>query len=96
MWIKRKVLRRKAKNKMAIIRQKEIKGYSKEDLKKRLNELRLESVKMAKPSHGSSVKTREVKRTIARILTQMNMSKDQKQTQTAAKEDKKHTKPRVK
>ena len=57
---------------MAVLRSKEIKGMSKQDLTKKLEELKLESIKAAKPSHGSSVKTREVKRTIARILTRLN------------------------
>jgi ribosomal protein L29 len=57
---------------MAILRAKEIKAMSKEDMNKKLEELRLESIKAVKPSHGSSVKTREIKRTIARILTKLN------------------------
>jgi len=60
------------RNNMAILRAKEIKAMSKEDLNKKLEELKLESIKAAKPSHGSSIKTREVKRTIARILTRLN------------------------
>ena len=54
---------------MAIIRNKELKNLSKEELKKKLSELKLESIKATKPAHGTAVKTREIKRTIARILT---------------------------
>ena len=61
---------------MAILRQKELKAMSKEDLTKKLEELRLESIKAVKPSHGSSVKTREIKRTIARILTKLNIKQN--------------------
>lgn len=57
---------------MAILRAKEVKAMSEQDLTKKLEELRLESIKAVKPSHGSSVKTREVKRTIARLLTRLN------------------------
>lgn len=57
---------------MAILKAKEIKAMSKQDLTKKLEELQLESIKAVKPSHGSSVKTREIKRTIARILTKLN------------------------
>jgi ribosomal protein L29 len=57
---------------MAVMRAKEIKALSKTDLMKKLEELQLESIKAVKPSHGSSVKTREVKRTIARLLTKLN------------------------
>ncbi len=58
---------------MALIRKSELKKMSNEELKKKLNELRLELVKLnAQRAVGGSVnpgKLRETKRTIARILT---------------------------
>jgi len=63
---------------MAIIRKKELRNMSKDDLSKKLGELKLESIKAAKPSHGSSIKLREIRRTIARILTHMNLKQNQR------------------
>lgn len=55
---------------MAILKQKEIKLMQETELMKKLEDLKLESVKSGKSSQGSSIKNREIKRTIARILTQ--------------------------
>jgi len=57
---------------MAILKQKEIINMSPEELKKKLAELKLEKMKAPKSGQGTSIKTREVKRTIARILTHIN------------------------
>ncbi len=63
---------------MAVIRKKEMKGYSMNDLNKKLGELRLELVKSSKPSQGASIKTREIRKTVARLLTKMNSDKNMK------------------
>jgi len=57
-----------------IIRKKELKNMSKEELEKKLNELKVElmKAKSKKTSQGTSSKAREIKRTIARILTYSN------------------------
>ncbi len=55
---------------MAILKTKEIKTMSKGDREKKLKELKLELMKAkAKASQGGSLKTKEIKRTIARLLT---------------------------
>ncbi len=68
---------------MAIIRKKEIKSMPEEELKKRLEELRLallkgESQKSTKTQ--SSNKIKEIKRTIARMLTIINAKNIKKRT----------------
>ena len=64
---------------MAIMRKKEIKEMNEEDLKKKLNEFRLELMKLnAQRKVGGSVnpgRIRELRRTIARILTELNLRK---------------------
>ena len=52
-----------------------MKGMSQGELGKKLQELKLESIKAVKPAHGTSVKAREVKKTIARILTYIKQNK---------------------
>jgi len=54
---------------MVIIRKKELVNMSETELTKKLEELKLEAMKSIKPAQGTSVKSREVRRTIARILT---------------------------
>jgi ribosomal protein L29 len=54
---------------MAIIRNKEIRGLSKEEADNKLKDLRIELMK-AKAQKGKKIK--EIKRTIARILTIKN------------------------
>ncbi len=54
---------------MAIVRKKELVNLSKEELNKKLEEIKLESIKATKPGHGTAIKTKEIKRTVARILT---------------------------
>ena len=39
------------------------------EMDKKMAELRLEMMKEVKPGQGASIKTREIKRTIARLLT---------------------------
>jgi ribosomal protein L29 len=55
---------------MTILKAKDIKSMSKEDKEKKLKELKLELIKSkGKASQGGSLKTKEIKKTIARILT---------------------------
>ncbi len=55
---------------MAVLKVKEIKTMSKEDRENKLKELKLELVKSrGKAAQGGSLKTREIKKTIARLLT---------------------------
>ncbi|MBI5148860.1 50S ribosomal protein L29 [Candidatus Pacearchaeota archaeon] len=58
---------------MAIIKKKEIKNMAKEELEKRLLELRIELIRVRaqKSSKTAGTKTKEIKRTIARILTRI-------------------------
>jgi ribosomal protein L29 len=62
---------------MAIIRKKELKNMPKDELEKKLKELKVELIKAKsqKITHGTSSKTREIKRTISRILTLINSKK---------------------
>lgn len=62
---------------MAIIRKKELKSLPKNELEKKLKELKVELIKAKsqKITHGTSSKTREIKRTISRILTIINSNK---------------------
>ena len=65
---------------MAIIKRKQFKEITKDDLQKRLSELRLELAKeRAQIAIGGSPKNsgklRETRKTIARILTQINKRK---------------------
>ena len=60
---------------MAIIRKKELKSLNKEDLIQRLNELSLEKLKLRAQKGQATAGTkriRELKRTVARIHTQLN------------------------
>lgn len=55
---------------MAILKSKDIKNMKEEEKKKKLKELKFELIKsQAKASQGGSNKTKEIKRTIARLLT---------------------------
>ncbi len=54
---------------MAILRSKQIRSLSKEDVQKKIAELKLELMKETKPGQGASIKTKEIKKTIARLLT---------------------------
>lgn len=59
---------------MAIIKKKEIKNMEEKELMKRLEELKMELLKTRgqKASHGGPKKTKEIKKTIARLNTQLN------------------------
>jgi len=59
---------------MAILKNKDIKGMSKEERLNKLKDLKLELIKARakKSSQGVSLKTKEIKRTIARILTHIS------------------------
>lgn len=62
---------------MAIIRKRQLKEFSVEDLQKRLNELKLElSKERAQIAVGGSSsnpgKVRQIRKTIARIITEIN------------------------
>ncbi len=59
---------------MAIIRKKEIKNMEEKELLRKLEELNMELLKTRaqKTSHGGPKKTKEIKKTIAKINTQLN------------------------
>lgn len=61
---------------MAIIRKRDLSGSTEAELMKKLEELKLESMKATKPSQGTSIKTREIKKTIARILTYLKQKQN--------------------
>jgi len=54
---------------MAILRSKQIKAMPEKEMEKKIQELRMEMMKEVKPGQGASIKTKEIKRTIARLLT---------------------------
>ena len=61
---------------MAVLKNKDIKGMNAEELNKRLKELNLELIKSrSQRAQGAAVKTKEIKRAVARILTQLNKQK---------------------
>jgi ribosomal protein L29 len=58
---------------MAVLKNKDIKGMNAEELKKKLKELSLELIKSRlQRAQGTALKTKEIKKTIARILTHEN------------------------
>jgi len=60
---------------MAIIRKREIKKLSKEEMLQKLNELEMENLKLSVQKGQATAGTKrskEIKRTIARIHTQLN------------------------
>lgn len=68
---------------MAIIRKKEIKNMEKNELNKRLEELEMELIKSRaqKASQGGHKKIKEIKRTMARIYSQLNSKSSVKNKQ---------------
>lgn len=55
---------------MAVLKAKDVRGMKKEEKEKKLKELKLELIKSSsKNTQGSSSKTREIKKAIARLLT---------------------------
>lgn len=61
---------------MAILRTKDILKMSKEEKMTKLNELKLELVKANVTANKSKAKTKELKRTVARLLTLNKMAKE--------------------
>lgn len=60
----------RSRNKMAVLKMKDIKGMNKEDREEKLKELRLELVKKTAPTgKGGKIKNKEIKKAIARVLT---------------------------
>ena len=58
---------------MAVLKNKEIKNIGKEELNAKLKDLKLELIKSkAQRAQGTAVKTKEIKKAIARILTYLN------------------------
>ena len=70
---------------MAILRSKQIKAMPEKEMEKKIHELRLELMKETKPGQGASIKTKEIKRTIARILTYLNAEKSNSAKNTVKK-----------
>lgn len=54
---------------MAILKMKDIWAMSKEENKKKINELKLELVKASVTANRTNGKTKEIKRAISRLLT---------------------------
>jgi len=58
---------------MAVLKNKDIKNMNAEDISKKLRDLQVELIKSrSQRAQGASIKTREIKRAIARILTHIN------------------------
>lgn len=60
---------------MSIIRKKEIQRYNEQEIKERLRDLEIEKLKINAQkgqSAGASKKIKEIRRTIARMKTQLN------------------------
>lgn len=58
------------------LKTKEIKNLGKEELNRRLKDLKLELIKSrAQKAQGTAMKTKEIKKAIARILTHINTQK---------------------
>lgn len=64
---------------MAILKSKEIAKLTEKELNDKLKELKMELIKnQVGTSKGGKVKTREIKKTIARILTFSRLNKSKK------------------
>ena len=65
---------------MAIIKKKELKNMEKNELNKRLDELSFELIKIRsqRATQGGPKKIREIRKTIARINTQLNQIQPKK------------------
>lgn len=61
---------------MAVLKSKDIHKMSLEDIKKKLQDLRLELAKAAVAANKSTSKTKEIKRAISRLIT-INKSKQE-------------------
>ena len=61
---------------MAVLKNKDIKNMNADDLNKRLKDLKLELIKSrSQRAQGAAIKTKEIKKAIARILTHLNLKK---------------------
>jgi len=61
---------------MAVLKNKDIKNMNSDDLNKRLKDLKLELIKSrSQRAQGAAIKTKEIKKAIARILTHQNLKK---------------------
>ena len=70
---------------MAIIKSKQLKALSKPEAEKKILELRIELMKEIKPGQGASIKTKEIKKTIARLLTHNHAMKQTVHGKTEAR-----------
>lgn len=63
--------KRRWRNKMAVLRNRDVVKMNASERKDKLKELRIELVKKSAPSQkGGKIKAKEIKKAIARILTQ--------------------------
>ncbi|MEK6928040.1 MAG: 50S ribosomal protein L29 [Nanoarchaeota archaeon] len=69
---------------MAILRNKDVLKLSHQEAENKINELKLELIKSSVTAQKSKAKTKEIKRTLARIYT-MNAQKSHAQKQEASK-----------
>ena len=61
---------------MAVLKNKDIKNMNADDLNKRLKDLKLELIKSrSQRAQGAAIKTKEIKKAIARIRTHINLKK---------------------
>ena len=61
---------------MAVLKNKDIKNMNSDDLNKRMKDLKLELIKSrSQRAQGAAIKTKEIKKAIARILTHQNLKK---------------------
>jgi len=75
--LKIKKKEKQERKKMAILRKREIKNMSAEELQTKLRDLKIELMKAEakRAMHSPPGKTKEIKRTIARILTELKTHK---------------------
>ncbi len=57
---------------MGILKFKQIKSMRKEEAEKKMKELKMELMKEIKSGQGASIKKKEIRRTIAKLLTHLN------------------------
>jgi ribosomal protein L29 len=61
---------------MAVLKYKDIKNMNADDLNQKLKDLKLELIKShSQRAQGAAIKTKEIKKAIARILTHLNLKK---------------------